>query len=727
MKARAVDAAFLLGLLVVAAASLWPVYETPRLFAAVGGGLLVGGGAAVLGARLRWPAWAVAGTAIVLLALVGVPLAVPAGTVGGVLPTPEGFGMLAAASVFGWKNMLSVALPLGSFGALLVPALIVVAAATAVGLSVVLRARRPAWAILAPAAVFVFGLAFGGRQPLWPAITGGAFVLVALLWAARGIGTAQGGRARLARLAAAAALIAVTVGAGAGIASVLPDTSRALARDAVTPPFEPRDEVSPLVGYRNSVRPPGSDETLLRVTGLVAGERLRLAVLDDYDGRVFAVGAHPDSELDGAYERVPLRVDRDKPTAGRPTTVTVEVDGYRGTWLPTAGALTSVELPPVATDEFFYNRVAGAGAVADGVTPGLRYSMETVVQGLADDKRIARALPAGSEHGAVPAALIEAATTHAGDGSPGQRLLALTTWLRQGYTSNGGDGEPFSRAGHGIDRLAELVTTDPMVGDPEQYAPAFALMARQLGFQSRVVVGFAPTGETVKGADLTAWVEVRTADGDWLGIDPNPQSREKPEDKRESADIVALPETVLPPPPPTQPDAVSSAGSDGDDRKPDAELPEWQRILNTVLGVAAIVVPAVTALLAPLWLPALLRGLARVRRRKADRRDGVLTGGWLHVRDRVAELGRPIPAAATRREVAALGGNGLVGLAERADRVVFDGHSPTRAEVDQYWNDVRSARAQLLRTLGLRARVRVLVSWRGILSGVRFDGRASKG
>lgn len=728
MRARIVDAGFLVALLLVASAPLWPVYETPRVFAVVGGGLVVGGGTAVLGARLRWPGSVVALATAALLALVGVPLAVPTGTVAVVFPTLEGIRSFGAAAVFGWKDMLSVALPLGDFGALLVPTLLIVSLAAAVGMSVVLRASRPAWALVAPLSVLVFGLAFGGKQPLVPAVIGGVFVVLALLWAARGIGVVRRGRGHLARTVAAGVLIAVTVAAGAGITTALPDPSRAVARDAVVPPFEPHNEVSPLVAYRNSVLSPGSSEIMLRVTGLAKGERLRLAVLDDFDGRVFAVGAHPDAAVAGVYERVPLRVNQDSAAPGRSARITVEVDGYRGTWLPTAGALTSVALPSADASDFFYNREAGAGALTRGVERGLRYSMETVIPELADDKRLAKArpAPAGGEE-EVPSALIEAVTMHAGDGTPGQRLVALATWLRAGFVSDGGDGEPFSRSGHSTDRLTQLVEADPLVGDAEQYAPAFALMARQLGFPSRVVVGYAPTGERVTGSDLTAWVEVRTADGEWLAVDPNPTSRDTPEDKRETADIVAVPETVLPPPPPTQQDAVSSAGSDGDDRKPEPDLPEWQRILNTALGVAAVTAPLLATLFAPLWAPALVRGVIRWRRRRSDRQGRVLTGAWLEVRDRVAALGQPIPAAATRREVATISGNDLAGLADRADRVVFDGYRPTRAEVNEYWANVRSARVLMFRALGFRARVMVLLSWRGILGVGHSDVRASKG
>ncbi|ODA89300.1 hypothetical protein ATY41_06150 [Leifsonia xyli subsp. xyli] len=538
---------------------------------------------------------------------------------------------------------------------------------------------------------------------------------MALLWATRGIGAPRGGRARPRRFLAATAVIAATAGAGSGIAAVLPAAaSRTVIRDAVTPPFDPRAELSPLVAYRNSVLPPGAETVLLRVGGLPEGSRLRLAVLDDYDGRVFAVGTHPAS---GAYERIPLRVVRLVASKGRQARVAVTVEDYRGPWLPTAGAVESITL-----DGFLYNSAAGAGAVAGEVGKGTRYTMRTVIEGMSEDASIAAAVPPGAGPGvsSVPPFLADAVSRHAGDGSPGARLLALTTWLRAGYTSHGGEVEPPSRSGHSLARLSELVGTEPMVGDAEQYAPALALMARQLGFPSRVVVGYEPASDRVTGAYLTAWVEVRTADGRWLAIDPNPPEREAPDEDRESTEVIALPETVLPPPPPPRPDAVSSTGSAGDDKKPEPELPEWRRALNAVLGVAAVAGPALAALLAPLWLPALLRGVLRGRRWRKDRRERVLTGGWSQVRDRIAELGESVPRAATRQELAAIARSAeVMALAAQADRVAFDAYEPTQAEVDAYWAGVYRARSGLLRAHGVRTRVRVMVSWRGILSGVK--------
>src|SRR5690606_37402102 len=94
--------------------------------------------------------------------------------------------------------------------------------------------------------------------------------------------------------------------------------------------------------------------------------------------------------------------------------------------------------------------------------------------------------------------------------------LASTGFLSHGRASD----TVASRAGHGADRISALLERNQMVGAQEQYASAFALMARSFGYPARVVMGFAPevfegTAAEVTGDDVTAWVEVAFDDVGW--------------------------------------------------------------------------------------------------------------------------------------------------------------------------------------------------------------------
>ncbi len=109
-------------------------------------------------------------------------------------------------------------------------------------------------------------------------------------------------------------------------------------------------------------------------------------------------------------------------------------------------------------------------------------------------------------------------------------LARLAETLKdRGWFSHGLASDYPSLPGHGNFRLTRLLAGTAMVGDSEQYASAMALMARELGLSSRVVLGFLPkdgdgeisdertqtAGGTTTidftGNDVTAWVEIKTA------------------------------------------------------------------------------------------------------------------------------------------------------------------------------------------------------------------------
>ena len=86
----------------VAAAAFWPVYRATPYLVAAGGAVLAGTIVALLGARFRWPSFVVLLVSVAVFLVAGVPLAVPARAIAGVLPSWDGILDLAGAVVFGW-------------------------------------------------------------------------------------------------------------------------------------------------------------------------------------------------------------------------------------------------------------------------------------------------------------------------------------------------------------------------------------------------------------------------------------------------------------------------------------------------------------------------------------------------------------------------------------------------------------------------------------------------
>jgi hypothetical protein len=299
------------------------------------------------------------------------------------------------------------------------------------------------------------------------------------------------------------------------------------------------------------------DEVLMDVTGLPPGAGIRLATLDTYDGVVFSVGSAAITSESGSFTRVPATFDQSR-VDGERVSISVTIAGYTGVWLPTIGKFEQVSFAGSRAsrlrDAFYYNDVTGSAAVIGGLTTGDSYTLTAVLptQPSAGDL-------AGLEPGSaavptpqnVPDDLVERLDEWVrGIDEPGARLVAMLDGLaRDGYVSHGiGSDEPPSRSGHAADRISQLLTDPRMIGDAEQYAVTAALMAQDLGFPARVVLGFMPDGSQVRGGDVSAWIEVNTAQYGWVTIDPNPDVREIPEELPEDSQQVARPQTIVPPP-----------------------------------------------------------------------------------------------------------------------------------------------------------------------------------
>jgi hypothetical protein len=315
----------------------------------------------------------------------------------------------------------------------------------------------------------------------------------------------------------------------------------------------------------------------------------------------------------------------------------------------------------------------------------------------------------------------------AGVSGAGPKLAAALRGLAQdGYISHGiGPDEPASRSGHGADRITELLTDVPMLGDQEQYAVTAALMARQLGFPARVVVGFvapedvAGDAVTLTGSDISAWIEVQTTTG-WVTVDPTPPIRPVPPKQPDQPTQISRPQTNVQPPVDDNPQQ--------NDEPPQAQVdpsnqPKPNPVLETLLAVLVVVgwTLLVLALVASPFLAVLAaKWRRRTLRRRAPTARERIVGGWREFADAAVDHGYDPPPAATRVEFAdTIGGARANALAKVADRATYSGVAPTPAEAESVWKAVDDLRSQLakrdtrwkrllaaisLRSLGYRGR-----------------------
>ncbi|CAN5620205.1 hypothetical protein BH10ACT7_BH10ACT7_12900 [soil metagenome] len=299
---------------------------------------------------------------------------------------------------------------------------------------------------------------------------------------------------------------------------------------------------------------------------------------------------------------------------------------------------------------------------------------------------------------------------------PGDRLVAMLAGLAaDGYISHGiSDDEPPSRSGHAADRIAELLTAPRMIGDAEQYAVTAALMARDIGFPARVVIGFVPTGEQVRGEDISAWIEVNTAQYGWVTIDPNPPLREIPDELPEDTTQVARPPTIVPPPV-VESEAFDRQSTPESQQELPTDLDPLVQLILAILRVAAWVLVAVAIVRAPFIL---IIAAKRRRRRLRLRAPTVLqqiSGGWQEFEDAVIDHGLSPAASATRSEVASIaGGVQSQVLAAVADRAIFSPDEPQPSDADSVWRAVDELQGQLDHGLTRWQRIKAGISLRSL-------------
>jgi transglutaminase-like putative cysteine protease len=744
----AVTVVLVTAMLVTAMIPWWPVYESPAFIVAAAVAIVVGTAIGLAGARFRLPAWTVVVMMCGAYLVLGVPAAVPGRAIAGILPTPAGLVELVSAAALSWKQLITIAVPVGSYQALLVPPFLLGLIAATTAVTIALRSKYPATAVFPPALLLVAGIGFGVVHDTLSIEAGLAFFVTAVAWLVRvaianrrAITSGRRVEAALSdarRVLGAAALVAIALVCSTAASLALPVPHRNVLRAELQPPFEPRAHVSPLAGFRAAFDPEVDDVPMFEVRGLPEGAGIRVAVLDSYDGIVYSVGGADGAAVSGQFSRVPYRLDQSE-APGESIELDVSVLGYDDVWVPGLGRLEQIEFggPRSAklAEEFFYNDATGTAAVQSGLESGDEYSAVAKVPTdpalLGSLRPGTSVLPPAPE---LPEALAKLLDEWAPAlDAPGERLASVINGFhREGYVSHGLDDDEASRSGHSLDRLAELATERPMVGDGEQYAAAAALMARDIGFPARVVVGYVQHADEESGAepadaaggaatdegsvvfrsdDRQAWIEVQNSEGEWITIDPNPEPRPIPEREPDQPTIVSRPQSALPPPAERTP--VDELGTDPDvpPDEGDADADAWLQVLFGALSVTGFVILG----LAVLTSPFLAIIIAKLRRRRVRRNAATaaerIEGGWQEFADSAADFGYPIKPMATRAEQAAtVGGLAPLVLASVVDRAAFAPDGPDDGDDLRVWDAVDELQERLGAPRTRRERLRAAVS-----------------
>lgn len=734
-----VVALFSIATIVSGAATFWPTYASGQFVITVAVTVVAGTAIGIAGAAFRWPSAIVVLLTLAAFLVLGVPLAVPQSALFGWLPTVDGLVGLLAGSALSWKQLITVSTPVGSYEALLTPVFLLVLLASVVAPTLALRARWPRLAVVPAVVVFVAGICLGPVYVEWPVVAASALfvsVVVWLIWFQRRQRVehlrllASGRSARRFRPAmlGTVAVLAVAVAVGTAITVVAPAVAtRDVLRSSVQQPFDPRAYPSPLSGFRNNFTDDAASEPLLTVEGLGPDRRIRIATLDTYNGVVYSVGSDGVTSGSGSFSRVPYRYDQSS-VRGTEETLDVRVAGYSDVWVPSDGMLEDIAFsgPRAAAlrESLLYNDVSGTLVTTAGLSAGDRYRVDVVVAPLVPAQALAAAKPGSAtlpKLTGVPDALDTFIERNSSATAPAGNRLAdtLEALARDGYVSHGQPGEPTSRSGHGQDRIAELFTSTPMVGDQEQYAVAAALIARRLGFPARVAVGYvapedAGSAVTFTGADASAWIEVDLRSQGWVTVNPNPEPRPVPESERETETKIIRPQTIVDPPPDDDPlRRDTTVQSDSEEAKR-ADDSFWAIVLG-ILASLGIGVGALAVVLAPLAAIVAAKARRRALRRAAPSPREQVVGGWSELADAALDFGYDPPSGATRSEFAdELGSPGALVVATAADRAVFSRKHPSEDDAERLWTTVIELRKGLGEGRSRWERLRAALSLRSL-------------
>lgn len=715
------------------------------------GGLALGAVTGIGASILRLGALTTTAAAIVGYFLFGTALAVPTQALFVVLPSLQSLASIAVGTVFGWADIVTLSTPIGAPQYIAVvpyfAAWIVALVSTTLATRWLSTKPRTAWrfaiALIGPVALYLGSILIGTDEPYLAGIRGTVFAILALVWLGwrkpsgnDGIAVAGASRLHRRKLAGTAIIVtgAVLLGGAGAFWVAPPKDERFVLREEIEPPFDPLQYPSPLAGFRHYTKYV-TDELLFSVSGLQPGDVIRLATLDSFTGKLWNVtGAEASAGGSGSFALVGRTMPQpDFITPETRKDVTFTIDTYDDVWVPGVGYPTTLVFTggdaATSGDNLRYNKSTGTAVLTSGLSEGDSYTMDAVVQKVIAPEELTEVGVAAIELPPVdgsPDIVTSKAQELAGSStSPIEQLQAISTALRStGFLSHGraSDSVP-SRAGHGADRVNELFTRNQMIGDQEQYASAFALMARSFGYPARVVMGFAPeivegqASVEVTGDDVTAWVEVAFDGVGWVAFNPTPDETDIPQDQVPKPQSEPQPQVRQPPRAEKDDEDLLSPveleETDEDDKGLGWVLPGWVITLGLSIFIPAAIV------LVPMLVVGIIKARRLRRRKNTESGHDSVAGAWEELVDQYGELGYVVPKRVTRTVAATSLEEQVVSelpvrlrpIATATDEAVFSGQDVDPARSEQVWTEalaaVAAARGAVTRARRILSRYRI--------------------
>lgn len=261
----------------------------------------------------------------------------------------------------------------------------------------------------------------------------------------------------------------------------------------------------------------------------------RLVTLGKFDGATWSPVDVADESVVGGELGPPV------PESARSSELEVDftLTNLEGDYLPTLGSPRSIEIADDLLDDLRRAQSTGDVRIETQISEGLTYGVAATIPDITyTDLLSAQPGAPGADYLQLPPMskavedFLERTTIGIPEDQVYRQLVAIQNRLRNTneFTYSTAPSTLGAR-GASIDYLTTFLTRSKE-GYCQQYATAFALLARRLGVPSRVVVGFLP-GESVpaqprqrivRGTDAHAWPEVYLEDWGWIPFEPTPRS-----------------------------------------------------------------------------------------------------------------------------------------------------------------------------------------------------------
>jgi transglutaminase-like putative cysteine protease len=419
--------------------------------------------------------------------------------------------------------------------------------------------------------------------------------------------------------------------------------------------------VNPITDMRRDLHQ-GADVPLLTVrTDDPDPSYLRIAVLSEFNGIEWSSGNRAiisDQTASGLLPLTEQGLSANVPTDPHNYRLTATTN-FDSRWLPTPFPATSVTaVGDWHWDQTTMDFIAGNDSTN---TTGLTWyatALDPRLSNYSMIRSLTAPLAIREAYTGVPSTLPTLVQTMArnvtkGAASDFQRMVALQDWFR----TNGGFRYSLkhSEVGDSNQALLDFLVRGKghRVGYCEQFASAFAVMARTLGIPARVAIGFINPQKTGQDQyvfsthDMHAWPEVYFRGSGWVRFEPTPAARTGAAPAYTSGPVRKLPgpkdgptsaggRLTTDPTSTATPKGLRDQGAQDTQSGGGSHLP-WIPVLVGLL----VVVAAGAAALVP---GAVRRG--RRRRRLA----GGAEEAWLELRDSAIDLGVGWPAGRSPHE-----------------------------------------------------------------------------